>query len=131
MTPHQIESAEIAVNELLSGGYLIETRSEAGDWYNYRVSSGRIISEYVIKRLSELKVIEPSGDGLFGDSRSYQLVTTPRKFDDYCRDLWGDGWAVLRKNSKAVKAIAGRAVRKSDFDEAELLFGIAKKVWVQ
>jgi hypothetical protein len=131
MTPHQMESAEIAVNELLSGGYLIETRSEAGDWYNYRVSSGRIISEHVIKKLTELRVIEPSGDGLFGDSQSYRLVAAPRKFDDYCCDLWGDGWAVLRANSKKAKAIAGQAVRKSDFDEAKRLFDIAGKAWAQ
>ncbi len=129
MTPYQINLAEIAVRELSSGGYLIETRSDVGDWYLYRTSSGKIITSHVIHKLVEVGAIEPSQDGLFGDSQSYRLVKSKKTFDQYARTLWGDGYVVARANSKVAKVASGAPVRKSDFEAAKKLYAIAEGAW--
>jgi len=126
MTDFQKQLAERAVREPARGGHIMETRSDAGDWYNYRMSDGTMVTAQVIKTLSEAGVIEPSGDGLFDDSQTYRLTRTLTNEDQYLRDRFGAGWVLARKGSKAAVGAVGRSVRKSELQEAKFLHGLLR-----
>lgn len=120
--------ASIAVDELANGGYLIETRSDVGDWFKYRTSSGVIITEVVIRELVKFGALAPCNDGLFGDSQSYKLGDQKQTFDQFCRSLWGRDWVLARKGSKAALGHA-RSVKKSEMDLAKKIFPICERAW--
>jgi len=126
MTDYQKQLAKKAVRELARGGHIMETRSDAGDWYNYRMSDGTMVTAQVIKALTGAGVIEPSGDGLFGDSQTYRLTRDTPDQDEYLRAAFGAGWVLARKGSKAAVGAVGRSIRKSELQEAKFLHGLIK-----
>ena len=122
MTPFQDKLARKVITELSSGGYVLESRSDAGEWNVYRTSDGTAVTAHVMRILFDNGIATPSGDGLFGDSQTIAL--TPRAMDqaEFFRERFGPGWIKAKAGSKAALGATGRAVKKSELDEAKAIF---------
>ncbi len=130
LTGPQMDLAEQAMSELTRGGHLLETRSDVGDWFNIRTSSGVAIPKASISALCEVGAIEPGIDGLFGDSQTYVLTGKCRDLQEFKNSTFGKGFvcaSLTTKTGQKARAAGLPTCTKTQLDAVERIHRIGSK----
>lgn len=122
LTEIQRKFAAEIVAALRGGGTLINERTDPESWSIWRLNGGKAVPDAVMRELEEFGLIEPSRDGIFGESQTCRLRGKPQSEADFLRRRVGERFAVARSGSKAAATavqMGYRPVTKGQVDKAK------------